>query len=61
MTNNPVIKWIMFILSFVVLYRYRYRLLNMALGNMILRTLAVRFMMNIPAFRDRVMGSVFRP
>ncbi|MDQ0213871.1 hypothetical protein J2S13_000265 [Oikeobacillus pervagus] len=43
-----------------VLYRFRYRLLNLALGTVFLRKLVVQFAMNIPGLRSKMMETTFR-
>lgn len=41
------------------LFQKRFRVLNVVLGNSIVRRFFVRTLMNIPPIRDRMMGSVF--
>jgi hypothetical protein len=41
------------------LFQKRFRVLNVVLGNTIIRRLFVSSLMNIPAIRNRMMGSVF--
>ncbi|AKP47801.1 MULTISPECIES: hypothetical protein [Bacillus] len=48
-------KWIGFGVLAVVIYRYRYRLVNLALGSMILRRVAVQLFMRIPGVQNRIM------
>mgnify|MGYP007126043301 CR=1 FL=1 len=48
-------KWIGLGVLAVVIYRYRYRLINLALGSVILRRLAVSTAMRIPGVRNRLM------
>ncbi|HLU22179.1 MAG TPA: hypothetical protein VKZ77_06825 [Bacillaceae bacterium] len=40
-------------------YKYRYKLLDMALSNDYLSKLSVNTVMKIPGVKDRVIGSVF--
>ncbi|WP_433743146.1 hypothetical protein [Falsibacillus pallidus] len=57
--SNGLWKWTIPILLFVVAYRYRYRVMNVMLGNFILRKLIVKFAMNIPGFRSKMIQSTF--
>lgn len=41
------------------LFQKRFRVLNVILGNTIVRGFFVRSLMNIPAIRNRMMGTVF--
>lgn len=41
------------------LFQKRFRVLNVVLGNTMIRQFFVRTLMNIPAIRSRMMGSVF--
>jgi hypothetical protein len=41
------------------LFQKRFRVLNVVFGNTIIRRLFVSSLMNIPAIRNRMMGSVF--
>lgn len=41
------------------LFQKRFRVLNVVLGNTMIRQFFVRSLMNIPAIRNRMMGSVF--
>jgi hypothetical protein len=41
------------------LFQRRYRMLNVILGNSMIRRFFVRSIMNIPAIRNRMMGSIF--
>ncbi|RFU66795.1 hypothetical protein D0469_16900 [Peribacillus saganii] len=41
--------------------RYRYRLMNMVLGNSMLRKFVVSRSLNVPLLRDKMMQSMFRP
>ncbi|WP_462412219.1 hypothetical protein [Neobacillus sp. Marseille-QA0830] len=45
-------------LGFIV-YRYRYRIMNILLGLSWMRRLAVSSMMRLPGVKQRLMGSVF--
>ncbi len=49
-----------FVVSFYVVYKYRYRLVNVFLGKRWLRKLAVSIAMQIPFIRDKVLGSVLQ-
>ncbi|WP_428909113.1 hypothetical protein [Niallia sp. Krafla_26] len=41
------------------LFKKRFRFLNAALGNPLIRKIAVNAFMRIPGMRNRIMGSVF--
>lgn len=41
------------------LFKKRFRLLNVILGNTMIRRFAVRAFMGIPGIKNRIMGSVF--
>ena len=41
------------------LFKKRFRLLNVILGNAMIRRAAVRSFMSIPGIRKRLMGSIF--
>ncbi|KAA9026293.1 hypothetical protein [Niallia endozanthoxylica] len=41
------------------LFQKRFRVINAVLGNSMMRRFFVRSLMNIPAIRNRMMGSVF--
>lgn len=41
------------------LFQKRFRVINAVLGNSMMRGFFVRSLMNIPAIRNRMMGSVF--
>ncbi|MBS4217149.1 hypothetical protein KHA96_02340 [Bacillus sp. FJAT-49711] len=41
-------------------YRFRYKLLNVLLGNGLLRKVSVNTMMNIPGVRSKLMSTAFR-
>lgn len=43
------------------LIQKRYRLLNLLLGNFMLRRLAINLFMNIPGMKNKMMGSMFSP
>jgi hypothetical protein len=51
-------KWIGLGVLAAVIYRYRYRLINLALGSMILRRVAVRLFLRIPGVQNRIMRVV---
>ncbi|RFU65704.1 hypothetical protein [Peribacillus glennii] len=42
-------------------FRYRYRLLNTALSNSILRKLFVKSSMNMPGVREKMVQGMFKP
>ncbi|WP_071395752.1 hypothetical protein [Bacillus tuaregi] len=42
-----------------LLFQKRFRVINTVLGNSMMRRFFVRSLMNIPAIRNRMMGSVF--
>jgi len=44
----------------MVVYRFRYKLMNMLLGNLLIRQLAVRISMGIPFIRRAFIQSAFR-
>ncbi|MBE3570726.1 MAG: hypothetical protein IMW92_11600 [Bacillales bacterium] len=48
-------KWMGLGVLAVVIYRYRYRLINLALGSIILRRVVVRLVMRIPGVQNRMM------
>ncbi|WP_199738062.1 hypothetical protein [Falsibacillus albus] len=57
--TNGLWKWIVTAIFFLVAYRFRYRMLNILLGNFFLRKFAVKFIMNIPGFRSKIIQSTF--
>ncbi|MBU8905727.1 sodium:proton antiporter [Desertibacillus haloalkaliphilus] len=53
---NRVISFLSLFASIYVLYRYRYRLINMVLGQRFLRRALVALTLQIPYVRNRLMN-----
>jgi hypothetical protein len=56
---SRLLSIILIVLGGYYLFQKRFRVLNMILGNSIIRRIFVSFFMNIPGVRDRIMGTVF--
>ncbi|WP_018661510.1 hypothetical protein [Heyndrickxia acidiproducens] len=57
---NGLLKWLAVLMFVTEVYRNRYRVLNVVLGNYFLRKWAVASAMRIPGFRSRIMQSVLK-
>lgn len=55
-----LISFFSVLMTVFVLYKYRYRVMNLLLSKRLLRKLAVSFAMQIPYVRDKIVGSVLR-
>lgn len=56
---SKIISILLIGISGYYLFQKRFRVLNVVLGNTIIRRFFVSSLMNIPAIRNRMMGSVF--
>ncbi|MEQ6375905.1 sodium:proton antiporter [Bacillaceae bacterium S4-13-58] len=56
---NRILSMIMIILSFGVLWKYKYRILSTVLSVGVIRKLGIRFAFRWPKLRSAMMGSVF--
>jgi hypothetical protein len=57
---NGIIKWIIIASFASVFYQYRYKLLNVILGNFTIRRLVVRATMSMPWLRSKFLNTAFR-
>ncbi|MBS4173538.1 hypothetical protein [Bacillus sp. FJAT-49736] len=55
-----IMKWVVPFLVIAGIFKYRYKILNIAFGSYWLRKVAVQLAMSIPWLRTRFMQSTFR-
>ncbi|UAC47249.1 hypothetical protein K6959_10985 [Bacillus aquiflavi] len=53
-------RFFIFFTGIFFVYRYRYQIMNIALGNILLRRMLVSSVMRVPGVRERMMQSIFR-
>jgi hypothetical protein len=57
---NRIISIVLFVIGGMILYRYRYKVLNQLFKNQFLQKALVRFAMNIPFVRRAFYAQVFQ-
>ncbi|MET3699234.1 hypothetical protein SAMN05877753_102127 [Bacillus oleivorans] len=57
---SSLIKWIVACLAVLTVYRNRYKIVNLLLGQYFIRKLMVRYSMQLPFLRDRLMQTTFK-
>ncbi|HHY73017.1 MAG TPA: hypothetical protein GX497_07310 [Bacillus bacterium] len=58
--QNSFLRIILIGVASFFIYRYRYRLINIILGQSLLRRLVVKSFMQIPFVREQMVGQMFR-
>lgn len=56
---KTIIKWVMALTALSLVFRFRYRLLNLLLGNQQIRSFGINTIMRIPGMEDRFLKSAF--
>ncbi|WP_205207675.1 hypothetical protein [Bacillus sp. P14.5] len=57
---NGIIKWVIIACFVSVFYQYRYKLVNVLLGNFTVRRMVVRAAMSLPWLRSKFLTTAFR-
>lgn len=60
MQTSLLLRVLLLAVSSIMIYRYRFRVVNIILGQPWLRSMAVSTFMRLPYVRNRMVGQLFR-